>query len=52
MVVAKSGTKKLVNIKMESSVIQLFHACTLGLSFQLNKHQLRMQNVIIIFISL
>lgn len=52
MVVAKSGTKKLVNIKMESSLIQLFHACNLGLNFQLNKHQLRMQNVIITIISL
>lgn len=52
MMVAKSGTKKLVNIKMESSLIQLFHACNLGFNFQLNKHQLRMQNVIIIIISL
>jgi len=37
-VVAKSGTKKLVNVKMESSLIQLFHACDLGFNFQLNKH--------------
>lgn len=52
MVVAKSCSKKLVNIKMESSLImQFFHACNLGLNFQLNK-QLRMQNVFIIVISL
>lgn len=52
MVVAKSCTKKLVNIKMGSSLIlQFFHACNLGLNFQLNK-QLRMQNVIIMVISL
>lgn len=50
-VVAKSGTKKLVNIKMETSLMQLFHACNLGLSFQLKKHWLRMQDVVI-FISL
>lgn len=52
MVVAKSCTKKLVNIKMESPLImQFFHACNLVLNFQLNK-QLRMKNVILIVISL
>lgn len=52
MVVAKSCTKKLVNIKMESALImQFFHACNLVLNFQLNK-QLRMKNVILIVISL
>lgn len=51
-VVAKSCTKMLVNIKMESSLImKFFHACTLGLNLQLNK-QLRMQSAVIIVISL
>lgn len=43
---AKPDNKKLVNIKMESSLIKVFHACNLGLNFQLNKHQLRTQNVV------